>query len=80
MRLLELKLGNLLKLKKPHPCGSYEWEVVRLGLDIGIQCKGCGRRVLMVRSELERRVKSVSPTPLLRPPSSEDEVCRAHEA
>ncbi|HCP60105.1 MAG TPA: DUF951 domain-containing protein, partial [Dehalococcoidia bacterium] len=41
-----------------HPCGSYEWQVVRLGADIGIKCLGCQRRVLLERSVFERRVKA----------------------
>jgi len=53
---LELRLGDLLRLKKRHPCGNYEWQVVRLGADIGIKCRGCGRRVLIERRALERKV------------------------
>ncbi|MCH8190174.1 MAG: DUF951 domain-containing protein [Chloroflexi bacterium] len=52
-------MGQVLTLKKGHPCGANRWEVVRLGADIGIKCLGCGRRVLMQRSDLARRVKSV---------------------
>ena len=58
--VLELKLGDVLRLKKMHPCGSNLWEVVRLGADIGITCQKCGRRVLLPRSYLERRVREVS--------------------
>ena len=57
--VLALRLGNVLRLKKTHPCGSDLWEVVRLGADIGIQCQKCGRRVLIQRSYLQRRVKQV---------------------
>ncbi len=53
----EIKLGDVVKLSKVHPCGSDEWEVVRLGADIGIKCLKCGRRVLINRSVFERRVK-----------------------
>ncbi|MEE8374375.1 MAG: DUF951 domain-containing protein [Dehalococcoidia bacterium] len=53
---LELRLGDVLRLKKRHPCGSYEWQVVRLGADIGIKCRGCGRRVLLERRALERKI------------------------
>jgi hypothetical protein len=59
--ILELALGDRLKLRKPHPCGGYEWMVVRLGADIGIQCNTCGRRVLLPRGELEKRVKAKLP-------------------
>ena len=56
--VMEIKLGDVVRLKKKHPCGSYEWEVVRLGADIGIKCLKCQRRVLLERSIFERRVKA----------------------
>jgi hypothetical protein len=59
--VLELKLGDVLKLKKVHPCGGYEWVVVRLGADIGIECCKCKRHVLLSRSILERRIKEIIP-------------------
>ena len=55
---MEIKLGDVVRLKKQHPCGSYEWQVVRLGADIGIKCLKCQRRVLLERSVFERRVKA----------------------
>lgn len=55
---VDFQLGDVIRLRKTHPCGSYEWEVVRLGADIGIRCLGCGRRVLLARRELERRLKT----------------------
>jgi hypothetical protein len=58
---MELKLGDRIRLKKKHPCGSYEWEVVRLGADIGLKCLKCQRRVLLKRSTLERRLKNFLP-------------------
>jgi hypothetical protein len=56
---MELKLGDIVRLRKKHPCGSYEWQVVRLGADIGIKCQVCSRRVLLERRVFERRVKAV---------------------
>jgi hypothetical protein len=56
---LEIKLGDVVKLNKVHPCGSDEWQVVRLGADIGLKCLECGRRVLLERRVFERRVKKV---------------------
>ncbi len=56
--VMEIKLGDVVHLKKKHPCGSYEWQVVRLGADIGIKCLKCQRRVLLPRSVFERRVKT----------------------
>ncbi len=55
---LDLAIGDRLKLRKPHPCGGYEWTVVRLGADIGLTCDTCGRRVLLPRRELEKRLKT----------------------
>jgi len=54
---MEISLGDVVLLKKRHPCGSYEWQVVRLGADIGIKCRGCNRRVLLERRVFELRVK-----------------------
>jgi hypothetical protein len=56
---IEIKLGDIVRLRKAHPCGSYEWEVVRVGVDIGLKCLKCQRRVLLERSIFERRVKNV---------------------
>ncbi len=57
--VLTLHLGDVAVLKKKHPCGAVEWTVVRLGADIGLVCRGCGRRQLMARSALRARVRSV---------------------
>ena len=54
---LDLRLDDVLRLRKPHPCGGYEWRVVRLGADIGLVCLTCGRRVLLTRREVEKRTK-----------------------
>lgn len=56
--LPDLQLNDVLRLRKPHPCGSYEWKVVRLGADIGLECLGCKRRVLLPRRELAHRIKT----------------------
>jgi hypothetical protein len=57
MPVIDFRLGDTVELRKPHPCGSYTWEVVRLGADIGLKCTTCGRRVLLPRSTVERRMK-----------------------
>ena len=59
--LPDLQLEDIVRLRKPHPCGSYEWKVVRLGADIGLECTGCERRVLLSRRKLSRRLKQVLP-------------------
>ena len=56
--ILDFRLGDVLTLRKSHPCGSQDWEVVRVGADIRVKCLGCGRLVLLPRSKLERRVKA----------------------
>jgi hypothetical protein len=58
LMLPDLQLKDHLRLRKPHPCGSYEWIVVRLGADIGLECKGCGHRVMLTRRELAKRMKA----------------------
>ncbi|HUR16970.1 MAG TPA: DUF951 domain-containing protein [Candidatus Limnocylindrales bacterium] len=55
--VLQVAIGNRLMLAKPHPCGSREWQVDRVGADIGLVCFGCGRRVMLERRELERRFR-----------------------
>ncbi len=55
--VMEIKLGDVVRLKKKHPCGSDEWLVVRLGTDIGIKCLRCQHRVLLERRLFERRVR-----------------------
>ncbi len=59
--LLDLQKDDIVRMKKIHPCGSYEWKVTRLGADIGLECKGCGRRILLTRRELARRAKIILP-------------------
>lgn len=54
---LPFAVGDVVKLKKPHPCGSYDWTVTRLGADIGLKCQGCERRVMLTRREAERRFR-----------------------
>ena len=56
--VMEIKLGDVVRLRKMHPCGSYDWQVVRLGADIGIKCLKCHHRVLLERRIFERRVKA----------------------
>lgn len=76
--VMEIRLGDVASMRKPHPCGGFEWRVVRLGADIGIRCLKCNRRVLIPRSTFERRLKAFisrgEPAPTLRsptPPSTE---------
>lgn len=65
--MLEISLGDVFTLRKPHPCGGDTWIVVRLGADIGLECATCKRHILLERRILERRMKNrPSPTPILK--------------
>ena len=60
--LPDLAIDDILRMRKPHPCGGYEWKVVRLGADIGIECLTCKRRVLLPRRKLAHRIKKILKT------------------
>ena len=53
----DFRMGDVVQLRKQHPCGGSAWEVVRLGADIGLRCRTCRRRVLLERRVLERHMK-----------------------
>ncbi|MDD2585073.1 MAG: DUF951 domain-containing protein [Syntrophomonadaceae bacterium] len=52
-------LGDIVRMKKKHPCGSYNWEVIRMGADIKIKCMGCGRIVMLPRLKFEKNMQRV---------------------
>ena len=56
---MQLFLGDLVQMRKTHPCGSDRWTIVRTGADIKIKCEGCGRVVMLDRPEFEKRVRKV---------------------
>ena len=56
---VEIHLGDIVRMRKPHPCGSYEWEVVRVGTDVGLVCQTCGRRVMLQRGVFNKRLKTI---------------------
>lgn len=55
----EYKLGSIVTMKKEHPCGTNEWEIVRLGADIKIKCVKCGRFVMLPRIDFNKKIKKV---------------------
>ncbi|MEG2317128.1 MAG: DUF951 domain-containing protein [Clostridia bacterium] len=55
----EIRLGDVVKMRKTHPCGSDEWTVIRIGADVKMKCLGCGRIVMMERAEFVKRRKKV---------------------
>lgn len=56
---VQYNVGDVVKMKKPHPCGSDLWEVTRTGMDFGIKCRGCGHFVMLARPKFEKAVKAV---------------------
>ncbi len=56
---MDYNVGDIVKMKKKHPCGSYEWEVLREGADFRIKCMGCGHQIMLKRSAFEKSVKSI---------------------
>lgn len=56
---MDIQVGNIVRLKKQHPCGSHEWEVLRIGADFRIKCLGCGHQIMIPRKTLEKSVKEI---------------------
>lgn len=60
---LPLRLGQKVKLRQPHACGGNQWEIVRVGADVGLLCLTCGRRILLPRSRVESRIVAILSDP-----------------
>lgn len=56
---MDIRLGDKLQMKKPHPCGSYTFTVLRIGIDFKIRCEGCGHEVMLPRTKCEKNIKKV---------------------
>ena len=56
---MDINVGDVVRLKKQHPCGSKEWEVLRSGADFRLKCKGCGHQIMIARRLLEKNVKEI---------------------
>lgn len=56
----DFAVGDIIKLGKPHPCGGYEWEILRVGMDFRLKCLKCSRQVQLKRSEVEKRCKKIT--------------------
>lgn len=59
MAVLDIRVGDILVMKKNHPCGSNEFDVLRTGMDIKIRCKKCGREVMVQRRKAEKNIKKI---------------------
>lgn len=58
---MELRLHDRVELKKPHPCGGKEWEILRVGMDIKLRCLTCGHELMLARSKAEKAIRKVLP-------------------
>ena len=58
---MEFAVGDILTFKKKHPCGSFRWEVLRVGADFRLKCEGCARQIMMPRPEVVKRTKAKEP-------------------
>ncbi len=56
---MDVRIGDILRLKKPHPCGSYEWEVLRTGIDFRLRCMGCSRQIMIPRIQAEKNIRAI---------------------
>lgn len=57
---MDIQVGNVLKMKKKHPCGSNEWQVLRIGADFRLKCLGCGHQIMIPRVKVEKEIKEIS--------------------
>ena len=56
---MKFEIGYIIKLKKKHPCGNFEWEVLRVGADFRLKCMGCGHQIMIARRIVEKNVKEI---------------------
>lgn len=56
---MDINVGDVLKLKKQHPCGSRNWEILRVGMDIKLKCLGCGHELMVPRSKAEKSIRKI---------------------
>ena len=56
---MDVRVGDILQTKKPHPCGANQFDVLRVGMDFKIRCRGCGHEIMLPRAKIERNIKKV---------------------
>ncbi|HIU66792.1 MAG TPA: DUF951 domain-containing protein [Candidatus Caccomorpha excrementavium] len=56
---MDIRIGDVVRMKKQHPCGSYEWEILRVGMDFRMRCAGCGHQVMMPRKQAEKYIRQI---------------------
>ncbi|MPN17807.1 hypothetical protein SDC9_165162 [bioreactor metagenome] len=56
---MDIRVGDMLEMKKQHPCGSHQWLVLRVGMDFRLRCAGCGHEVMLARAKAEKNIKKI---------------------
>ena len=56
---MDFELGTVIKMKKPHPCGFNEWEILRIGMDFRLKCCGCGHQIMLPRRQVEKNFRGI---------------------
>ena len=56
---MDIKVGDTVTMKKPHPCGSFEWKILRIGMDFRMRCAGCGHEMMIPRARIEKSIKKI---------------------
>nr|WP_317283816.1 DUF951 domain-containing protein [uncultured Sellimonas sp.] len=59
MENVKFEVGDIIKMKKKHPCGSFEWEILRVGADFRLKCRGCGHQIMISRKNVEKNTKEI---------------------
>ena len=58
--IMDIRVGDIIKMKKKHPCGSFEWEVLRIGADFRLKCTGCGHQIMIPRPQAEKNIRGIT--------------------
>ncbi len=56
---MDVRVGDILEMKKTHPCGSKEWQVLRVGMDFKLRCRGCGHELMLPRVKVEKSIRKI---------------------
>lgn len=56
---MDIQVGNIIKMKKAHPCGNHEWEVLRIGADFRLKCLGCEHQIMIPRRQAEKNIREI---------------------
>ncbi|MCI6813056.1 MAG: DUF951 domain-containing protein [Lachnospiraceae bacterium] len=56
---MDIQIGDIITMKKQHPCGSREWQVLRIGADFRLKCQGCGHQIMIARPKAEKNIRKV---------------------